>query len=70
MATVSKELAQQIIAQEGQYKGDPPVHQVVRYQNYFNTECWAILYAQDVASDRYAETEYVRNPQVVWQFKG
>lgn len=67
MATVSKELAMRIIANKGKYSDDPLVHQVVRYTNYSGGESWAILYEQDVAWDRYAPTDYVRNPVVVWR---
>lgn len=66
MATVSKELAEQIIAADGYYATDPRVMQVVKYDNAFGGESWAILYEQDVAINRYAETAYVRNPQIVW----
>jgi len=67
MATVSKEIAEQIIAQNGYYSDDPRVNQVVKYDNAFGGESWAILYEQDVAMDRYHETEFVRNPQIIWR---
>lgn len=67
MATVSKELAEQIIAQDGYYEDDPRVQQVVKYLNAFGGESWAILYARDVAGNRYAPSEYVRSPQIVWK---
>ena len=67
MATVSKELALKIIANNGRYANDPLVHQVVKYRNYHGGESWAILYEQDVLQDRYAPSEYVINPEVVWR---
>lgn len=69
MATVNEDIARQIIAQDGYYSDDPRVMQVVTYDNAFGGKSWAILYAQDVAVDRYAPSEYVRNPQVIWRAK-
>lgn len=66
MATVSEEIARTIIDNDGYYSDDPRVMQVVKYSNAFGGESWAILYEQDVAIDRYAESPYVRNPKVVW----
>jgi hypothetical protein len=43
MATVSKELCDEIIASNGYYLNDPRVMQVVKYQNAFGGESWAIL---------------------------
>jgi len=67
MATVDKVIADKIIAQNGYYADDPRVQQVVEYDNAFGGKSWAILYAQDVAIDRYAPSEYVRNPKIIWQ---
>lgn len=69
MATVSKELADQIIASDGYYSTDPRVMQVVKYDNAFGGTCYAILYQQDVDIDRYAPSPYVRNPKVIWEAK-
>ena len=66
MATVSKDLAEQIIKQDGYYADDPRVMQVVKYENAWGKEAYAILYARDMAMDRYAASKYVRNPQVIW----
>jgi len=69
MATVDKAIALEIIANDGYYEDDPRVQQVVKYQNAFGGESFAILYQRDVDIDRYAETEYVRNPQIMWEAK-
>ena len=69
MATVDKATALKIIANDGYYEDDPRVQQVVKYQNAFGGESWAILYIHDVALNRYAPTEYVRNPQIMWEAK-
>jgi hypothetical protein len=67
MATVDQALAEQIIAADGYYSDDPRVMQVVTYDNAFGGKSWAILYQRDVGIDRYAPSEYVRNPQVIWR---
>ena len=66
MATVSKDLAEQIIKQNGYYEDDPRVMQVVKYSNNWGGESWAVLYEKDVVTNRYAASEYVRNPQIIW----
>ena len=66
MATVYKELAEEIIANDGYYADDPRVVQVIKYQNSFGGESWAILYKEDVLTNRYAESEFIRNPETVW----
>lgn len=70
MATVSESLAREIIENDGYYSDDPRVLQVVSYDNAFNGErTWAILYLYDVENDRYAPSEYVRNPRIEWEAK-
>lgn len=69
MATINERLAREIIEADGYYADDPRVMQVVKYENAFGGESWAILYAADVAVDRYQESEFVRNPVVVWAAK-
>lgn len=66
MATVDKATALKIIASDGYYEDDPRVHQVLKYDNAFGGESYAILYEQDVAMDRYAESDFIRNPQILW----
>lgn len=66
MATVSEDLAKQIIANDGHYADDPRVMAVISYDNAFGRKSWAILYEQDVLSNRYAPSMYVRNPKVEW----
>lgn len=66
MATVSEDLAKQIIANDGYYSDDPRVMAVISYDNAFGGKSWAVLYEQDVLSDRYAPSAFVRNPKVEW----
>lgn len=69
VATVNKKIAMEIIANRGRYADDPLVHQVVKYQNAWGGESWAILYEQDCLNNRYAPSEYVRSPEVVWSLE-
>lgn len=69
MATINEKMAREIIEADGYYADDPRVMQVVKYENAFGGESWAILYEADVAVDRYQESEFVRNPVVVWAAK-
>ena len=69
MATISKELAEKIIANDGYYSDDPRVMQVVRYDNFEGLPAYAILYDQDVRADRYRPSPYVNNPEIIWRAK-
>ena len=66
MATVDESLAKQIIAKNGYYADDPRVVAVISYDNFVGVKSWAILYEQDVLTDRYQPSMYVRNPKVEW----
>lgn len=69
MATVSKHIADQIIAGNGYYHDDPQVKQVVCYINMVGEIAYAILYDHDVAADRYAPSPFVQNPKIIWRAK-
>lgn len=66
MATVSKEIADDIIA--GKYPEDEAV-KIVKYQNAFNGEdAYGVIFKGDDL-DRYKETQFVRNPVTYWEAK-
>lgn len=68
MATVSIEIAQKIIAQDGYYSDDPRVLAVITYDNAWGYKSWAICYsASEIA--RYAPSEFVRNLETIWSAK-
>tara|TARA_R110000868_G_scaffold5782_1_gene33954 strand:- start:26145 stop:26354 length:210 start_codon:yes stop_codon:yes gene_type:complete len=69
MATVDKDLAMKIIQADGHYADDPRVQQVVKYTNAWGAESYAILYERDVAINRYAPSDYVINPEIIWTAK-
>lgn len=67
MATVSKAIADQIIANDGYYPGDPRVKMVIEYNNQFNGEvAYAIIYPHDDPL-RTIDSPAVINPRIIWQ---
>lgn len=70
MATVNKQIADEVIARNGKWDDDPQVYQVVEYESVSGSLCYAILYKQDVAINRYRPSPYVNNPRVIWEWSG
>lgn len=70
MPTISKQIADDLIAGNGMYPGDHVrVIKIVKYQNVFNgTDAYGAIY-EGQSPDLYAETEYVRNPVLYWEYK-
>lgn len=67
MATVSEQIAKEIIANDGYYRDDPRVMKVVTYENDFNRAlCWAIVYPLENQM-RYEESPSCHNVQVMWR---
>ena len=70
MATIdNKQIIGEIIAGNGYYQGDERVYQIVEYTNAFGNVTWGVTfeYEKDYMKHRYEEeTEYVRNPRVLW----
>jgi hypothetical protein len=64
MATVSKELADQLVAGDGYYADDTRVLRIVEYTNAWGKLAYGIEYAGQVG--KYAESEYVNSPKVYW----
>ena len=68
MATVSKEIADEIIRGEGHYEDDPLVIKIVRYENQWNREyAYGIIYEGE-DPDRYHNAEACINPQTIWEW--
>ncbi len=63
MATVSKEIADDIIA--GKYEDDQPI-KIVKYQNAWGGEAYGAMFKGD-NPNRYEASKYVRNPTVYWE---
>jgi len=65
MPTVSKDLADKIIANDGYYFDDPRVHRIVEYTDMGGKQAYGMEYGHQVG--KYAESVYIRNPKVYWQ---
>lgn len=66
MATVSKALADNLVASDGYYKDDPRVMRIVEYTSGITgTLAYGIEYSFELG--RYYESVYVRNPRVYWE---
>lgn len=65
MATVSKEIADDIIA--GKYDEDG-CYKIVEYTNQWGRQSYGALYPSD-HPDRYHVTEFVINPKTYWEKK-
>lgn len=72
MATVGKELADEIAANNGVYKTDTPVRLIIQYDNAWEGQGYGLVY--EGGPNRYTPSEYIRSPRVYFQrvenFKG
>lgn len=59
-------LVDEIIAGEGYYKTDPLCKKIVQYTNAWGGTAYGLIY-EGMPDDLYAESEYVRNPQTIWE---
>jgi hypothetical protein len=64
MATVNKDMADRIIANDGYYPDDPRVFRVVEYTDIGGKQAYGIEYEHELG--KYCESEYVRDPKVIW----
>ncbi len=76
MATVAKEIVDEIILGNGIYPGDMnnglgPVVRIVRYRNYGGSESYGIVYRMEAEHGmlfRYeVPSEYIYDPEVIWR---
>lgn len=65
MATVSKQLADELKANDGYYSDDPRVMRIVEYTNAWGAQAFGLEYERDIG--KYSESEYVQAPKVYWQ---
>lgn len=63
MGTISKKIADDVIA--GLYDDDRPV-KIVKYTDAWGGEAYGLICAHE-NPDRYAPSEYVRNPSLYWE---
>lgn len=67
MATVSKDLADELAAKDGYYSDDERVVRIVQYTNAGGKLAYGIEYEHEVG--KYAPSEYVNDPKVYWEAK-
>lgn len=67
MATISKKLADEIVANDGYYSDDPRVARIVEYTNARGSLAYGLEYPHQLG--RYAPSDLVRNPKVYWEAK-
>jgi hypothetical protein len=67
MATVTKQMAEQIIAADGYYPGDPRVSRIVRYRNDFDgAEAYALIWPYE-DQERYHKSPAAHDVEIVWE---
>lgn len=68
MATVSKDLADKIAANDGYYSDDPRVLRIIEYENAFDSrKAYGIEYEGQVG--KYRPSDFVINPKTYWEAK-
>lgn len=71
MATIDdKAIIDTMIRNEGYYPGDPRVERIVEYTNAYGNRTWGVVWENEPEHARYRyleETEYVRNPKILWE---
>lgn len=65
MATVSKDLADELVFGDGYYSDDPRVVRIVEYTNAWGGQSFGLEYEGQLG--KYSESEYVQSPKVYWQ---
>jgi len=63
MGTITKEIADDVIA--GKYEEDRPV-KIVKYENAWGGEGYGLI-CEGQNPERYAASEFVRNPVTYWE---
>lgn len=65
MATVSKDLADELKEANGYYSDDPRAVRIIEYDNAWGGVGYGIEYEGQLG--KYRPSKYVRNPRVYWQ---
>jgi len=66
MSTITREIAEELIARNGCFQDDPQAYAILTYQNMFTGDLsWAVAYSQqDLA--RYYVSDAINFPTIVW----
>ena len=74
MATVnSREIVDEIIANNGYYEGDPRVIRIVQYTNNWGGTAYGLVFETEVSMGllyRYEQSENCHNPVVIFSAEG
>lgn len=65
MATVSKNIADQIANGDGYYSDDPRVLRIVEYTDMGGKQAYGLEYEHQLG--KYAESNWIRNPVIYWE---
>jgi hypothetical protein len=65
MATVDKDLADKLVANNGYYADDPRVQRIIKYDNAWGGIGYGLEYEGQIG--KYSSSEYVNNPRIYWQ---
>lgn len=65
MATVSKELADTLVQNDGHYADDPRVSRIIEYTNAWGGTAYGLEYPGQ--EGKYSPSDYVNNPRVYWE---
>ena len=74
MSTInSKKIVDDFIKSNGFFEDDPQVHMIVEYENAYGGVCWGITWINEPLERRQRyldQTEFIRNPRVIWHRNG
>ncbi len=65
MGTVSKEIADNVVARNGYYEDDPRVLRIIEYTNFAGDKAYGLEYSYNIGI--YVASPYVINPKVYWE---
>ena len=68
MSTISKALAEQLIANNGYYVDDTPATKIITYDNMYGGKSWAVVYPHEDQM-RYEDSPACLNVTTIWTSK-
>lgn len=67
MATISKELADKLVSQDGYYSDDPRAIRIMEYTTAWGKQAYGVEYPGQLG--KYSPSEYINDPKVYWEAK-
>lgn len=68
MSTISQEIAEQMVANDGRYGDDTQCSKIVSYDNAFGGTSWAVVYPHEDQM-RYENSPYCTHVLTLWKMK-